>query len=207
MNLQDFHTLVRDTCKRGSSLDHLIPHATRQAARHIERNFTLQYMRRYQSFPIPANVQSFAFPSTRFKQVSFIRIVQDDGSYDYLTYVDPQEVSSVPTEQPTLFWLDGFKAIWFNAITDKAYSCHLRWIEYTNWPTGSGDEPWLLAHAEDCMLAATMVRLAPQMRDPEIQQMYSGLFDLSMKSLIDAEMELQASPARNERMNFGKDMA
>lgn len=207
MNLQDFHQLVRDTIKRGSSLDHLIPHATRQAARHIERNFTLQYMRRFQSFTFEQTKQSIAFPSTRFKQVTFIRVIEADGMYSPpLKLVDPIQLGMLPTEQPDAFWLDGFKAIWFNSIADQNYTMQMGWIEYTLWPTGSGDEPWLLAHAEDCMLAATVVRMAPQMRDPIIQQMYSGLFDLSIKSLIDAEMELQASPSRSEKMEYGKDM-
>ncbi len=206
MNIQDFHTLVRDTAKRQSSLDTVIPHAVRQAARHIERNFTLQYMRRYQQFTLKETEQNIAFPSTRFKQISFMRYFDDGADPVYMKLKDPQELGRIETAGPTNFWLDGFRFIWFDNIADKDYLIQFGWIEYTNWPTGSGDEPWLLAHAEDVMLAATMIRLAPQMRDPDVQKMYSGIFDLGMKSLIDAELEFNASPSRQESMNYGKDM-
>lgn len=207
MLLGEFHTLVRTTAKRLNSLDDLIPIATRQAARYIERNYTLQYMNRFVTFPLAADTDCIPFPSSRLKKFNFVRITQDDGCYDYLTMKDPQEISRLGECQPKHFWLDAYDHMFFDSAADVDYSVGMSFVEFSLWPTDDLATHWLLDHADDVLLARTIIGMAPQMRDPEMITNYGKLLDLGLKSLQDSELELHDGPTRMEKMNYGKDMA
>ena len=110
MNLTDFTALVKTTAKRGSTLDSVIPVFIRSSVKWLERNYTLQYMRKYASFtldPESANPRAISFPNDRVKELDFIRFLGANGSYSYPRKVDPQELSGSISGMPEAYWLDG----------------------------------------------------------------------------------------------------
>lgn len=206
MTLATFHTLVSTEIKRGTTLDSQIPAATKRAARWIERNYTLQYMRRFLSFTLDttsAAPRALSLPSSLLKQIYFLRIVNDDSTYTYLQRVEPQEISSIEEKKPSAYWLDGVDYIWLNNTPDENYSCELYVAQYTDWPSDTSQTPWLIEHAEDVMLYRTIKNLVgPGRLAAETAAVYQNQFMEGIKSLIDADQEIQFS-GRSDSMNFG----
>jgi hypothetical protein len=200
MNLDEFHTLVADAAKRGSTLDGVIPGCVRRAAQWIEQNYTLAYMKRFVEFTISAsssNPRVLPMPS-RPKQIYFLRIVEgapnsQDISKEYknLKMAAPSTLSELGKGEPEYYWLDALDYIWLNSIVEEDHTAEMYYAQYTSWPTDTTQEPWLVNNAEELLLAQTMLHLAPFMRDQMTAELWRGQRDLSLKALIDADYEFE----------------
>ena len=203
----DFHTLVRDTIKRGTSLDSLISTAARQSARLVERNYTLQYMRRYVTFsldPAADKPRAIPFPSVRVKSIRFIKLILDDGTFSFVEKADPRQLVETATELPTHYWLDAFDNIWFNNTPDQVYPAEMDAVQFTDWSAlTSTSTHWLLDNADDLLLAQTMLQLSPQIRDDKMMALYKVLRDDALRTLLLSEEELEGSNT-NEVMQYGR---
>lgn len=200
MDLDGFHTLVADAAKRGSTLDSVIPGCVRRAAQWIEQNYTLAYMKRFVEFTISAsaaNPRVLPMPS-RPKQIYFMRVVREaPGSqdvskeYSYLHMTDPSTLGELGVGAPQYYWLDAFDYIWLNSIVEQDWKAEMYYAQYTDWPTDTTKEPWLVNNAEELLLAQSMLHLAPFMRDTATQQLWKGQRDLALKALIDSDYEFE----------------
>lgn len=208
MNLTDFTALVKDTAKRGNTLDSYIPIGIRQAVRWLERNYSLQYMKKFASFtldPNSAQPRAISLPNARVKQIEFIRFVNSDGSYAYPQKVDAQDSGALTEGMPSAFWLDGIDYIWWNATPTEETSGEIKYIQYTDWSSLTGtDEPWILANADDLVLYQSMLQLSPFIRDPNLQTMFKPLRDEAIRTLLLADEQWDQGPAREERLNYGR---
>jgi hypothetical protein len=74
-------------------------------------------------------------------------------------------------------------------VGDENFDLELKYVEYSEWPTTSIATPWLLQHAEDVMISLTMMLLAPLARETSWMQLYKPMFDLGIKTLVDADVE------------------
>lgn len=194
MNLGDFHTMVRNECNKGTKPNTRIVSATRQAARWMERNYTLRYMRRFVSFTLDVdNVypRAVAQPA-RIKSIQMLRYSLPDGDdtkFYKLFKIDPRDVTAVKDDYPTSYWLDGDEWIWFDNQPDDDLPLEMIFSQYTNWPTSDSEEPWLLANAEDAMLAKTMQLMAPYLRENSFLQTYKPMLDEGIRTLLLADEE------------------
>ncbi len=209
MTLATFHTLVKDTAKRGSTLDSYIPTMTKHAALWIERNFTLQYMKKYAALsldPDSAQPRAISLPNSRFKAVRFFKILNTDGTYSFLQKVDPKDITATREAKPTAFWLDGVDFIWFDFTPSELLSAEIGYNEFSNWAAlASGDTHWLLDHAEDLLLYQTLFQLAPFIRDPNLMAMYKPLRDEALRTVSLSDDEFEQGPARSEKMQYGRE--
>ncbi len=204
MILSDLHSRISRAIGRGSAYDTEIPAYVKEAALYIERNYTFQYMNRYSTFNLDADAAQprlITLP-TRIKRDNVIRIVGTDGEYGYLTKVDPYQQKSLVTEQPSGYYLDGDTRIWLAQIPAEDYPCEIFWTAFTTWPTDYSNEPWLAANASDVLMAQTMVDMAPHLKDPDLITMWEGKLRMHMKSLLDADLELQEGN-KSAAMNYG----
>ena len=208
MNLTDFTALVKTTAKRGSTLDSVIPVFIRSSVKWLERNYTLQYMRKYASFtldPESANPRAISFPNDRVKELDFIRFLGANGSYSYPRKVDPQELSGSISGMPEAYWLDGVDFIWWDNTPVEETEGEIKYTQYTDWAAvGGSDEPWILKHADDLILAQTMLLIAPYIRDPALAAQFKPLRDEAIRTLVLADEAFQQGPSRVERMSYGR---
>lgn len=211
MTLAEFHTQVQNELKRGTSQNALIPAWTKRAARWIERNYTLQYMRRFVSFstdPDAAEPRALPLPETRMKQIDFMRIVSDAGEalddYAYLSKCDPQDVLGALEKQPTRYWLDAYDYIWLDYTPDVIYGMEMSYSRYTTWPTDTSETPWLVDNAEDALLARTMLYAAPAVRmSAAMKADYREMLQDGLQTLIGADRDL-AETNTSRVMNYGR---
>lgn len=197
MNLETFHTLVRNSIARGTSMDDMIPLAVRQAVRWLERNYSLGYMHKFKTFTLlssGADPRIVAMPHARVKAVKFLRLLLPTGQYAYLTQVMGQEVDSPEGDIPAGYWVEG-ERLWLDTPPKEDFPAELLWVEYTEWPTVGTAEHWLLNHAEDVLLAQTVLQLGPQLRDDKLMGLYKGLRDEGLRTLTLAEDERNQSNA------------
>jgi len=204
MTLGELTTLVSSSIARGTSLDTQIPNFIRMAARWLERNHSFKYMERFGqfSFDISANEpRRLSLPNSRVKKIEMARGVLTDGSFQKQKQIDPEELNSIQVGMPKSFWLDGVNCLVFDKTPDENYTEELKWIEFTSWPTDAAAETWLLVHAEDLLLARTMLHMAPFMRDQKLKTYWQELASTSLTTVLHTDAEMRGG-SRSDVMNY-----
>ncbi|NJM09444.1 MAG: hypothetical protein HC883_00655 [Bdellovibrionaceae bacterium] len=197
MDLATFHALVRDEAKRGSSLDTAIPGAVRRAARWIERNKTLGYMRTVVAFTLglgtTQTLSSMNLETTRLKSILNIRYTTE-ARYWLVSRQSFSVVTTLEAGFPTGFnWNEGEDFIRWNRTVVETAPAESLIAYYTEWPTNLTATPLLITYAEDLLLAKSMYYLAPAMRDAALGSMYNAQAMEALRTLILAEEEKQES--------------
>lgn len=209
MNLGEFHALVSRETTMAPHFDLEIPSYVKRAARFIERNQDMEYMRKYVEFTLNAAAsqpRSIPFFNNRVKDFIFFRYpitqgwppgyenpVSTEGSWFYLTQVDPRDVAGNADGPPSAYWLDGRDCIWFDNKPGTDIDMQASWYEYTDWPTDPASEPWLVTDMEDLLLGQTMMFLSPRAREPEWIGLYRPQRDEGLRTLHLAEEQLRQS--------------
>ena len=202
MKLGDLHTEISSILARGSSVDSLIPAAVRRAALWIERNHTFKYMERFSEVTLGKgdNPRRVRLPSIRIKSIEVFRI-NVDGTFYPLKHIDPEDMASVPEELPRGFWLDGVSFAVLNATPDQEYSAEIQWTAFTEWPSDTNAENWLLMMAEDLLLAQSILMLGPVLRNDALMKMWVGMRNEALKTVLAADRALRDG-GRDEAMVY-----
>ena len=199
MNLGEFHDDVRASLGRGTSLDALIPSWTRRAALWIERNRTLQYMRKYAVVEIDIETNDtprfIEIEGAGFKAVEMLRWITADGEYHAVTPKDPRDFPRLETGTPIYYWLDGVSRIVLASTPNENLSGELVVATYTSWPGQLTAQHWLLDAAFDVLFARTMMNYARHARDAGAYQTYKTELDDALLGLYAADDELIYSGA------------
>jgi len=210
MTLGEFHTMVRDIIKRGDRLDAQIVAKTREAARFIEQNFSMKYMEQYKTFQLDSEAGEPRFmpiPSSRLKAFIFIKLFANEEWRDVVQR-DPRGMAISQTAGiPSEYFLQGKTGMWLNCPPADDYDGQLMFHEYTEWPTDEDtDDIWLIEHAQEALLAQTILKMIPILRDPTMKAEYEAVWQSSIKTLLLAESDLMDSN-KSETMNYGVDYA
>lgn len=220
MNLEQFHQMVADEIKRGTTLTAEIQRAARQAALWIERNHQFLYMEQYDTFTISEDNTEIDFSpggdvlesTERLRALKFIRhtdaTVLADLAVDedaHLRQVDALDFQGTVEARPKEFYLSGRTTLKLVQTADQDYTMESGCTVYSNWPTGSFSSfsPTLLDLYEDIMLAQTIVQLAPttRMTDKQVQK-WAVIRDQALHTAMDEDEELRQS-MRSEIMSYG----
>jgi len=206
-DLSTIHTDVKAAIARGTAWDSQIPGWVRRAARWIERNNDLPYMKIYASFAIDADAPEprlITLPTElkSFGDDGFVRIVNADGTFSYLSNLAPQTQKEILVEPPQFFWLSGHNEIWLNSTPEEDLSCEIYYVRYSTWPTLDTATHWLIDNAEDLLIAQTMVMMAPSLRDISVLQLWKGLRDEALATVVRSGTDMQYTNAP-ETMHYG----
>lgn len=192
--LGDIHDEVRANIRRGTSLDGLIPGFVRKAALWIERNNTLQYMRKFATISVDASADTARYitlEDTRIKSVELFRWNLSDGTYQDLALRSPKDFLGLEVGTPSAYWLDGVERLVLASTPGENLSGELQVNRYTSWPTSLTATHWLIDNAEDILEAMAMVNFAKHARDPDLLSFWKGVFDTGLVGLYAADAELQ----------------
>lgn len=187
MTLAEFHAMVSDELRRGTTLDSLIPAKVRQAVKWIEDLHTFKHMEIYDSPAIAT--RSLAMPSG-FKSMGFWRILKDDGEgYRYLSKVNPRDVSKTETAMPNAYWESADDFFYMDNTPDKSYSSERTYIANTTLPTDTSQSPFFINAFEALTLHQTCLMFAPRMRDTAFEAAHLKRREELMKAAIDSDVE------------------
>ena len=190
-----FHTMVSEACNKGTSLDSMIDDYTRMAARWIERNFNHKYMERCVSFTIDYTVaqpRGIPLAGLGFKAMKSLQIADPTSTATGLLLrtipkVHRLDITEIDEGFAEGYWMDGYDYLWLDKTPLENYTAYMTYWQYTTWPTLTTSEPWLLANAEDLMLAQTMLMLAPAARESEWATAWRPIRDEALRTLSLAE--------------------
>lgn len=203
MDLADFHTLVSSEINKGTLFDDVIPDYTRRSARWLERNYDFKHMERFVSFTVDSSAtepRAVSLPE-RCKSIEWLRIVNSDGSYTYLTQVDGSDVTGDDETTPTGYWLDGVEYFWFDNTPQEDLNMEMCYLQFTDWPTDTSQTPWFVANAEDVLLGQTIIMMAPRMREPKLKAIYQEMRDEGLRTITLSDEGMRASN-RSESMVY-----
>ena len=204
ITLEDFYGSVSTELRRGTSLDSSIPAKFRQALRWMEGQHTFIHMERYADLIISASASSprAVTQPAGFKKMLGWRILNDDGEYSDITKVDFYDISKIETAKPTAYWQDGRDYFWLDNTPDQDYNSEVAYSAYTQIPTNTSQELYVVNTYESLLLSATMVCFGPLLRSTETIAMYKDERDTMMKSAIDADIEERQS-WQSESVQYG----
>lgn len=203
--LAQFYASVSAEIRRGNTLDSLIESKARQALRWMEGQHTFLHMEHYASLVLSSGARSVA-PPTGFKKMGAWRIIIDDSdegsSYFNISKVDFYDVSRIEVKRPSAYWQDGKDYFWLDNTPDQDYNTEMAYTGYTVLPSDTSQEPYVIQNYESLLLSQTMVLFAPQLRDPNVLNLYKPQRDEMMKSSIDADVEERQS-WQSESVQYG----
>lgn len=205
----DIQNRVVNHCNKGTSsgLYSEVKSAILETIHWAEMNYDLKYMERFVSFnldPTAEEPRAISFPSNP-KKVIFLRqvIIGSDGTRDYrrVPRVDPQDVSGINYGSPNGYWLDGVQFIWFDSIVEEIEDYEMSYYRYSG-PLLDTEEHWLFDYCQNFVIAGSIIRLAPFLREAKLAADYKPLFDLGIDVMLRANDEMAYSDDDNQ-MNYG----
>lgn len=193
-DLAELEALVRGVVNRGTKFDSEISAMLRQSGRWLERNHTLEHMKRLLAVTLLAEDEDLLVQVGELKSIEFFRLVVTDSTsrWHYLKKRDPQDLWSRETGRPEAYWYESkTQRIYFDRPVDAAYDGQLYIVEYTEWPTTTSESNWLIENAEDFLMADALVRLSPIVRNPQLKVSWEPEAAKSLRTLSLADTELQ----------------
>ena len=200
MTLGEFHTLVSACLKRGTALDAYIPAQAKLAVQWLERNYTMKYMETFRLLQIAVSDRVIQMPANvSIKAIKFVRIIEEDGGYNYLNKVEPEDIAALRSTSttpagtnviPARYFLIGLNTLVLDSVPDVTWNGEAIFYEYTAWPTGDSSTHPLLTMATDVILAQTQLYMAVNiMKDLRMVEVYKLARDEAVNTLTRAEDE------------------
>lgn len=193
MNLGEFHAQVSADIRRGTTQDAQIPKWTRQAALFLERNKTMNYMRRFATVNIDLATNDtprfVELTDTRIKSIQFFRWVNSDGTFSYMEKKDPRDMADLASGTPEVYWPSGVSTLVLSSTPDTNLSGELWLSSYSAWPTNLASTHWLIENAEDVLEAGAMMNAGKHLRDQSMYAFWKTEYDKGLVSLYAAEDE------------------
>lgn len=203
MNLGDFKDELRSAIKRGSSFDDRLGGFARRAARWIEQNYTLQYMRRRILVTSEAGNDVILLPTNvPFKSVEYLRFDAADGtriecrkgelSDPEITWTSSARYTDFPLREaqyPSHFYMDGMEALIFNRAFTESLDGQGIMSRYSDFPMADNQTHWLLKNAEGLMLRQATIEFLIDARDDRGATTAMAKREEDIKALLNADYE------------------
>lgn len=197
MQLGEFKTEVKAALKRGDAFDDQIPGFIRRAARWVEQNYTLQYMRKQAVLDVEGDSPEVDLPEgLPIKTVEYVTFPTLFGRGDRIHTARKGELSDMEWGQqtgyaPELFYLDGVERLVFNGLFGTDVQGVAMIVRYSDWPNKDGLTHWLLQNAESLMLTQTLIEASVVTRDQRTWEMLRQQRDEQIRVLLSADYEMR----------------
>ncbi|TXH10404.1 MAG: hypothetical protein E6R03_15520 [Hyphomicrobiaceae bacterium] len=197
MTLGEFHQLVGDSLRRGTTLSTQIANATRLAVTWLERNYTFKHMEVFRLFQLVEGARTLDLPTNSVvKAHKFLRLVNTDGTYTQLNRVEPEDIGGLRSSTnaagdtvPARYWVVGNSTIVFDAVSSATLNGEAMFYVYSDWPRADSETHSLLTTASDVLLWQTLMNMAVFLKDAEMAQANKLLRDEALNTLVRAEDE------------------
>lgn len=191
MQLSEIVTLVTDEMNKGSALStSTIQTRIRMALQNLESVEDWQYMKTFDDAVAIVSGDRTLTLNSRIKSIEFLRIINDDGTLDYLNEVDPERIDKRETKQPTGYWKSGTSTLYFDNTPDQAYSAEMLFHQYTTWSAADTFEPWLFQEAFPLVIAETNILCSMYLKEFEQANTYAPVRQEALQNALRANDEL-----------------
>lgn len=204
MILGEFKEELRGAMKVGTSLDTRLDGFIRRAARWIEQNHTLQYMRRRftvesvagdMTLPLPPNVPIKAVEYLRFETpagtwLECQKAEVSDPQKDW-SHVDRYTAWPTRAVNPTHFYMDGVETLVFNRPWQESLPGVGILARYSDFPRQDNQTHWLLNFAEGLLLRQTMIEVLLDRRDSRAAESFVAKREEDIRALLNADYQMR----------------
>lgn len=193
MNLGEFKELLRRAHKRGTSLDGELDGAIRRAARWIESNKTLYYMKQSVQLNVRKDTDWVDLPRIGIKTVLYLRYKDlVDGQVVDINKVSMEGLTFTPAGYaPREYYMDGAYRLVFNGTFQEDFVLLGKVARYSDWPKKNTDTHWLLDNAESLLLTQSMLELGLISRDDRSYAIFSQNRSDQITVLENADFETE----------------
>lgn len=190
----DFYQRVSRAIRRSTKYDDDIPDYAADAVRELENLQNWKYMWEEISaaLTISASVNTLdltgvpSADSGSVKSVRFIKFVADAGNQIPVRKTQRENVSSIASGRPGAYWMQTKDVIGFDAYPDQAYTYNMGLYRYSARPLV--DSLAWLTMGEDLLIARTIRKMQPILRDNNLIQRWGEIENSTMPALLEAEV-------------------
>lgn len=193
---KDFYADVALEANKGTTLDAIIPTKVFAALRSIEQNASYRWNERLLTLEVdqnPENPHVLMAPGD-LKSIIALKASREGWGKDSIALEElpPQSFNFGSTREPRGYWLQGNKAIWFDAALEPGTQIFLWYNSFTDKQRMHPDlEHPMLEYGYNALLAYTMMNLAAFCREPAWLESYGALAQTAITTLAIADEELR----------------
>lgn len=193
---KDFYADVALEANKGTTLDEIIPLKTFAALRTLEQNASYRWNERLLVLEVdknPENPHVLMAPKD-LKSIIGIKVANESWGEDALVLEElpPQSFTFGEAKEPRGYWLQGLRAIWFDAQLSPGTKVSLWYNSFTDRQRMNPElEHPMLEHGYNALLAYTMMNLAAYCREPTWLESYGSIAQIAVTTLAIADEELR----------------
>lgn len=190
----DFYQRVSRAIKRSTLFDDDISGYAADAVRELENNYNWKYMWTEKndgllSISATVNQLDISIGDSSFvgiKDVRYLQLKSDAGNLIPVRKTQREKVISIVSGRPGAFWMITKDLIGLDAFPDKAYPYQIGYFAYSERPLI--DSCAWLTIAEDLLIARTIRKMQPLLRDDKLIARWSETENSVFPALLEAEV-------------------
>lgn len=193
---KNFFADVALEANKGTTLDAIIPTKVFAALRSLEQNASYKWNERLLTLEVDQNPENPHVLMTPGDLKSIIALKASNAGWGIdsiaLEELPPQTFNFGATREPRGYWLQGNKAIWFDAALEPGTQVFLWYNSFTDRQRMNPElEHPILDYGYNALLAYTMMNLAAFCREPSWLESYGALAQTAVTTLAIADEELR----------------
>jgi hypothetical protein len=187
--LADFEAKVSAAIRRGTKYDTEITEAVVDAVWELESNYSFRHMWQLEDKPVTTGNRDISFIGT-IKSIRFVRWEDDDGGYQYISKVEPEDVIAIYDKFPEGYFYRSMSSIRLDNRVDQDYTFEVGWYKIAAPGAVDDDLAWLTWNPA-LLRAETVVQMAPLLRDEDLVKFYTAKRDRALAIIQASDIERQ----------------
>lgn len=206
MTIATMTPIVREALGVSSSYDATtIPAGIRRAIAFMLRTWTFPQALVTTNIAIALNAKQIALPATGVGKIRAVRL--KDGTGTLFKRLRRTLLGELPrADGPSYYWQEGNILKLDTAVTESGYSADV-WYSSTDVTAA---DPWITVDFEDIVFTLSTMRLAQELRKPEVLQAFAASWQEQVPSLaqylnevefndLDVRMKPEVNPTPTDR--------
>ncbi len=186
-----FYERVSRAIRRGTKYDDDIPGYAADAVRELEdlENWKHMWVEDETKTLTIGTAQLDLGTGIKVKSVRFLKLIDENGAYIPLAKVQKEQVISTnlsDNQRPTAFWMINRDLIGLDEKPNIAYKYSVGYFQYSTSPLV--DTLSWLTFAEDLLIARTIMKMQPLLRDDKLIQRWGQIEANRMPTLLESEL-------------------
>jgi len=184
----NFYQRVSRAIRRGTVFDADIPGYAADAVRELENEHDWKHMRveMTDNLVVSTTVNEIRPEITLVKNVRFIKIITAGGDLIPLRKTQMDNVISITNGRPGAYWMKDQNTIGLDAYPNFAYEYGMVYFKYSARPLVDALS-WLTI-AEDVLLARTILKMQPLLKNDKLIQRWGLIESRAMPALLEAQV-------------------
>ncbi len=185
----DFYQRVSRAIRRRTLYDDDIPGYAADAVRELENNHNWKYMWKEVTGNLVVSTTDNLLAlsgSPKLKSVRFLQFLSDGEDLIQVRKTQREKVIAIKSGRPGAFWMQTKDQIAMDAFPNETYPFQIGYFEYS--PRPLVDALAWLTIAEDLLIARTIRKMQPILRDDKLIARWSETENSTMPALLEAEV-------------------